>query len=174
MQIRKLAFVVGAMLSFALISCRESTSSNNTNVQVLHSIHMKAGIVYKFGGAQPAARVTFYLLDDNLQTILRKLDWLRDKDWAYTFGHNMTTSSSGFEANRQYINETIKPHIVQTGTTDFDGTAKFEGLRPGTYYLAGVAETRGDFVVWNVPVNISEAQTTVNIILDQNNAAYAE
>lgn len=176
MRKRSLVWAVGITLSLVLASCGgDGANSNVASTSSLYSVNMKAALIYKYGGAQPAARVTFYLLDDSLQTILLSgstKDLFKNRDWSWGYGHDMITE--GFEGNRQVLNSVIKPHVVQTATTDFDGSAKFVGLRAGTYYLAGVAETRGGYAVWNVPVHVGGTQPTVDVILDQQNAAYAE
>ncbi|MDQ3219604.1 MAG: hypothetical protein M3Q26_02505 [Acidobacteriota bacterium] len=65
----------------------------------------------------------------------------------------------------------MKPHIVQSVTTDFSGKAKFAAVAAGTYYLMGFGSTPRGFVIWNLKVALKAGETP--IILDQNNADVA-
>ena len=66
--------------------------------------------------------------------------------------------------------QAIKPHIVNTATTDFEGNATFENVPEGTYYIYAVTETRGGIAVWSYKVSTNENKT---VLLDNKNAVYA-
>jgi hypothetical protein len=118
------------------------------------------------GGAQPVARVPFYVLDEDLESILRKAG--KNSDLIFEYGTAVRYSQPN---QLRWMRATIEPHIIQTVTTDFDGSGRFDNLHAGTYYVVGVAETRGGFAVWNLKVEVGRSTDT--IILDQNNAHYA-
>jgi hypothetical protein len=65
----------------------------------------------------------------------------------------------------------LKPHIVQTVTTGFDGKATFEAVAAGTYYLMGMSSTPKGYVIWNLKVELKAGKNSVT--LDQNNAVTA-
>ena len=68
----------------------------------------------------------------------------------------------------QAATKALKPHIIQTITTGFDGKGRFESIPAGNYYVMGIMLRERGFVSWNLKVEAkAEAQT---IILDQNNA----
>ena len=48
--------------------------------------------------------------------------------------------------------EAVKPYVLRTTTTDFEGNATFENVPAGEYYIYGVTETRGGFAVWSYKV----------------------
>ena len=133
------------------------------------SITVKAAIVYKMGGAQPIARAPFYLLDDSLDNILSNAGFKAESsDGSVTFAFEYGMAATYHSESEQFkkMQAAIQPHIVKTASTDFDGTAKFDRVKAGIYYIVGVAETRGGFAVWNLKVEAGES-----VILDQNNAA---
>jgi hypothetical protein len=138
---------------------------------------MKAALVYKMGGAQPVARVPFYLLRDSLENILRNAGlqaetFKTDNDVVreYAFHRTHATTGEDFLAKAEAA---IAANTAKQVTTDFDGAAKFEDVPPGTYYLMGATQTRGvlGYAIWNYKVEVGGEDEA--IILDQNNAHYA-
>lgn len=71
--------------------------------------------------------------------------------------------------------ETARPlwesRLVKQTTTDFEGRARFEDLKPGQYWLLGMTETRRAFALWNIPINLTRGTNT--LLIDQNNAMYS-
>jgi hypothetical protein len=139
------------------------------------TVSMKAAVVYKIGGAQPVARVPFYLLKDSLENILRNAGlkaevFTNDVVREYAFHKANATKGKDFLEKAEAA---IMANAVKKVTTDFDGTAKFEDVPPGTYYLMGVTETRGvlGYAIWNYKIEVGDKDDTV--ILDQNNAHYS-
>jgi hypothetical protein len=65
----------------------------------------------------------------------------------------------------------IKPHIVQSITTDLTGKGTFERVAAGTYYLMGVMKTPRGHATWNLKVDLKPGNNSVT--LDQNNAVTA-
>lgn len=129
-----------------------------------NNITVKAAIVYKMGGAQAVARTTFYLSKEDLKSLAAKAN-ISD------------ISALGFQENFNLqlgkpskLKEMVESQAISNATTDFEGNAKFESVPSGTYYIIGLAQTRGGIAIWNVKVDTNENTT---IILDQNNAAYA-
>jgi hypothetical protein len=131
---------------------------------------MKAAIVYKMGGAQPIARETFYLLDNDLEKILKDagLQTGDSTSLAFMYGISLMSRNGYMKDFAEKAKAAVQPHIVKTVTTDFDGTAKFEGIGAGTYYIVGATQTRGGFAVWNLKVEAGDS-----VVLDQNNAVYS-
>jgi hypothetical protein len=138
------------------------------------SLVLQAGIVYKMGGAQAVARTNFHLLDRSLATILDEAGLQADHGMniVQTFGFASRFQSLGKYAS--FYNaaiQAIRPHIVASTTTDFNGFARFPAVTAGSYYVMGYSETKGGFVVWDVQVGIPTGESS--IVLDQNNAAIA-
>ena len=80
------------------------------------------------------------------------------KNWAFD---NFNKSKPFWESN-----------IVKTVQTDFKGQAVLENLKPGDYWLAGIAETRAGVAIWNYKVTVKAGDNKV--LLDQNNALYSK
>ena len=65
--------------------------------------------------------------------------------------------------------EAMRPHIVATVTTDFNGKGQFSAVPAGTYYLMGIGQLYKQVVLWNLKVDLNAGQNSVT--LDQNNAS---
>lgn len=153
--------------------------SSNCNQSQEGTLSVEAGLVFKAGDVKPVARTQFYLLDDSLETILKnakvepfveQLSVLQN----YAVGQyaKKNFSATTPENTKAIILKTenaIKPHIVSTMTTDFNGKGVFPTVKSGKYYLMGVGEAGKQTVIWDMPVNIQSSSQSV--ILDNNNSA---
>ena len=154
------------------------TTSKQTGV-----LSIEAGLVFQSGDVKPVARTTFYLLNADLAQILREAgikptDKLSesaeptDNDFVLSFAFaNRYAALDKYQAFLPAALATIKPHIVQSVTTDFTGKAVFEPVPEGVYYLVGVATPAKAIVAWNLKVNVKAGQSSIT--LDQNNAEVA-
>ncbi|MDX6402963.1 MAG: hypothetical protein QOH70_418 [Blastocatellia bacterium] len=142
------------------------------------TLSFEAGLVYQSGDVKPVARVTFYLLDDDLGKILKgaglKTCLLSsgnaDVDLISTFARSSRAPS--LECYIDFYPAAItalKPHVLQSVTTDFGGKASFATVAAGMYYLMGVTGTPRTAVIWNLKVDLKPGQ--ISVTLDQNNAA---
>ena len=163
------------------------------------SLSIEAKIIYNMGGPQPVARTRFYLLDADPFTLRfddpaykKRLDAAKTEDEKM----NLTLSSAvflllkEFAAKKELIDKNLsdadakkhlntienarpfwESHLIKETTTDFEGRAHFEDLKPGRYWLLGITETRRAFALWDVPVTLSRG--TNNLLVDQNNAMYS-
>lgn len=146
------------------------------------TINIEAAIIYRSGQVVPVARTTFYLLDDDLITILKTAgvqptastsrmyqDYgkaiLTDIGFAVRYG-----SLPDYQRFGSAVAEAIKPHIKYTFQTDFSGKAILSDAPPGKFFLFGIGATRQSGVVWNMAIDTT---TNQNLVLDANNAAFA-
>jgi hypothetical protein len=60
--------------------------------------------------------------------------------------------------------EAVRPYIVKTVTTDFEGNAIFENVTDGDYYIYGFTETRSGYAIWSYKVSTIESKP---ILLEQ-------
>lgn len=150
------------------------------------TLSIEAGLVYKSGDAKPVPRSEFHLLDDDAETILnnarlerkgklKKLEGLSLLDSYATAKlcvHRLTRCPLLKESwdFAQAAAEALKPHIVKSVTTGFDGKASFEPVKTGTYYVMGIYLQDAAFVSWNVRVELKSGQQ--QLILDQNNSSF--
>lgn len=161
----------------------ESKPQPQSIVPQSSNLSMEAGLVFRSGDIKPVARTTFYLLDKHPGTILKEagvkpadkgqMDLEDPEKLMFSLGlairYAELPSEQPFLATAM---EALKPHIIQTVTTDFGGKAQFSSLAAGNYYLMGVAHTPKGMAVWNLKVQLNPGQNSVT--LDQNNAAYAQ
>lgn len=188
-------FLVSAALATCVITsgCRSKSqpqepATGNANAsapsKIQSTLSIEAGLVYKSGDAKPVPRTEFYLLDADAEKILTdaKIEKKgRLKNWkemalvkAYAAAklcvHRLTRCPAlkdSWDLVRD-ADTALKPHIIKSVSTGFDGKASFEAAPAGTYYVMGVYLLDESFVAWNVEVNLkSESQ---QVILDQNNA----
>lgn len=121
------------------------------------TLRIEAGLVYKTGGPEPVARVTFYLLDTF------PLDELDKRGVATEF-----IATCGAEP--ESANELVGRHVVYKVITGFDGKAELTSIKPGRYWLFGGARTRRGCALWSHPLDLTKDQ---NVTLDQHNAVSA-
>lgn len=148
-------------------------------------LSMRATVALKPGYPQAVARTTFYLLDNSLGTILKtagltikgrdgqdKLAQTED-DYAIWFGfgaNNLRLMPIGDFYERAMV--TLRPHILQTVITDFDGKARFAPVKSGDYFLLGVARTPKGFAVWQLKAPLHAP--ALNLLLTERNAVVVQ
>jgi hypothetical protein len=140
------------------------------------TLNLEAAIIYQFGGAQPVAKEKFYLLDQDLEQIVKEAGETEDfkpGTGDYKRPYNMEDVKFPSLLNKQFreLQPIIAKHIKYTLETDFQGKAQLSNISIGTYYLYGVAETRKGSSVWNLKVEINRGDNKIS--LSQNNALYA-
>ena len=142
------------------------------------TLSFETGLVMKSGDVKPVARGTFYLLDNNLENILRSSGFQASGGSPILATFALKYVSRQLELLRGSSStvfdramESVKPHIVANTTTDFSGKGQFSSVAPGTYYLMHVSEIGRNVVLWNLKVDLKPGQNSVT--LDQNNTAEA-
>lgn len=148
-------------------------------------LSMRATVALKPGYPQAVARTTFYLLDNSLGTILKTAGLTikgrdgQDKpaqsedDYAIWFGfgaNNLRMLPIGDFYEKAMI--TLRPHILQTVITDFDGKARFAPVKSGDYFLLGVARTPKGFAVWQLKAPLHAP--ALDLLLTERNAAVVQ
>lgn len=162
-------------------------------------INLQAGLVYQQTGPEMLARATFYLLDDDLVSILQNagigpsLEVLA-KQKAERDSKLGDTSASPPEhkelaaelraahpnalyplfdilwsSNLGKIEVAMQPHIKGTLTTDFNGVAQSGDISPGTYFVYGQVQTHSRWGRAVWNLRVEVKPGQNQIILDQNN-----
>jgi hypothetical protein len=158
MTMKPLVFMLACLVAVLAAACNQNAKipvDENTKIPI------KAGLLYKMGGARPVARTKLYLLKAEAKNL----------DNSDLFISPMTASAVGMGESYAGIQEDrIKDYVVATTTTDFEGNAEFKNIPPRTYYIAAYTRMPSQFgyVVWKVEVNAKKDMETV--FLDQNNA----
>lgn len=148
-------------------------------------LSIRATVSLKPGYPQAVARTTFYLVDDSLANILKsagvtikgrdgkdKLAQTED-DYAIWFGfgaNNLRMLPIGDFYGRAMT--TLRPHILQTVISDFDGRARFAPVKFGTYFLLGVARTPKGFAAWQLKTPLEAG--AVDLPLTERNAVVVQ
>lgn len=133
----------------------------------------------KSGNVRRIARTKFYLFDAHPGELLKAAgvqpvdvphvidDPNRLVDELSMASHYSTQAESA--AFMRAAMPVLKPHVVQEVVTDFDGKATFEPLKPGIYYLWGVAEIGSNWAYWNLKLDLQPKKSLLT--LDNNNAS---
>lgn len=170
MKIKYLLIILLALLSTALPTVcqaqKRKIPAKKTAVVQKGILSIEAGIVFTGGNVQPVARREFYLLDEDVAVILKDF-------WGDSVSIESITMDLNFPAFQtngvQKTLQAVKPHIVASSTTDFQGKAKFPAVKIGKYYLFGFTKAGKSAIVWNLKSVIKAGAN--EIILDNNNAA---
>lgn len=153
--------------------------------KVQSTLSIEAGLVYKSGDVKPVARSEFHLLDEDAEKILRdakvekkgrlrnwkEVSFLDSYAAAKLCVHRLTRCPA-LEDSWEFVRDaesTLKPHIVKSATTGFDGKVSFEPVPAGTYYVTGVYLRDDSFVSWSVKAELKSGSE--QLILDQNNSS---
>jgi hypothetical protein len=147
------------------------------------NISIKVAIIYNFGGPQAVAREHFYLLNNDANQLWKAAGLLNaeklrvpgvttkpfSEESVFRFYFSMDRLRVS-EGKPSQFEDAVKPFIVKTVNTDFEGNATFENVPEGVYYIYGLTETRSGYAVWSYKVSTQENKT---VLLDNKNAIYA-
>lgn len=124
-----------------------------------------AKIATRSGTAQPVKNEKFYLLDEDLESILSDagLDPVEGQSSLLTsFGLSVMNPGRYGDFNRGAM-DAIRRHIKYSTTTDGSGKGQVQNIEPDSYYLFGVTKTREGFAIWSSPVSIAAGQNNLNL-----------
>ncbi len=123
--------------------------------QTRGSVALTARVAIPSGQTVPVKNERFYLLDEDIETILSEasIDPIEGNSLTGSFGLSVLYPERYGDFNRRALSA-IRPHIKYSATSDQSGKTEFADINPNQYYLFGV--TRGDrgFALWNSPVVI--------------------
>lgn len=137
---------------------------------------INVGVVMKSGDVKKAARTTFYLLDAEVDSLLAVNNISKPIDSGEGYHQSLAFASQygiipKYAEFQQNATTVIRRHIKYSATTDFEGFASFGAVKPGIYWLYGVASLGKAGVVWDMKIELSNQGGYVS--LDQHNAAFA-
>lgn len=123
-----------------------------------------AKITSKNGAIQSVKNEKFYLLDEDLETILSDADLepIEGQSLSNSFGMAVLYPEQYGEFNRDAL-AAIKKHIKYNAMTDASGKASMKDVKPDNYYLFGITKTRNGFAVWSSPVSIIGGENKLNL-----------
>lgn len=128
------------------------------------TVSLEAKVTNRRGEIQPVKAEKFYLLDEDLESILREAN-IEDKTGQgliNTFGVSVLFPDRYNEINKKALDE-INKHIVYDTLTDSTGKAEMKNVKPDSYYLFGITKTKNGFAVWSSRVTINPGQNALNL-----------
>ena len=146
-----------------------TTTSTTTSTSAPAPLPTSGGLVVtaaissRTGAKTPVRKEKFYLLKQDLDTILSKAGITPDAgDYKTTLGAAVA------DPNRrdvlQKCNAAITPYVVYSSLSDTNGKAAFKNVAPGTYYLYGVTKTGSTASVWSQSITINAGDNTISLI----------
>jgi hypothetical protein len=141
---------------------------------------LEAGLITNSGDVKRILRTEFFLLDAHAGELLKAAHIspadsshiIEDPDklvFELSLAYHFSSQSDSAAFMRAAM-PVLKPHIVQSVVTDFDGKAQFKPLKPGVYYLWGVAEVGRSWAYWHLRLDLQPQQYTVT--LDNKNVSF--
>jgi hypothetical protein len=147
----------------AIVSAQRSRRPPAKPVPTVSTLSIEAALVYGSGDVKPLARVTFFLLDDEIVSILQqaKLAEADRSDAKFTVLRLLAENDSRAA-------QAIAPHVVKSATTDFNGRATFAPVPPKTYYLFAISEAPSAF--FGIKVELTPGAN--NLIIDNKSIGF--
>lgn len=123
-----------------------------------------AKVSTRSGAVQSVKNEKFYLLDEDLESILSDADLepIEGNSLSNSFGLAVMYPDRYGEFHRNAMNA-IKKHIKYSVTTGADGKASMKDVKPDSYYLFGITKSRNGFAIWSSPVSIIGGENKLNL-----------
>ncbi len=122
-------------------------------------VTLEAKVADKNGKVQSVRNEKFYLLDKDLESILReaKLERIENQSLVNSFGMSVLNPGKYREFNQKALNA-INDHIKYDVLTDSAGKAEIGNIEPKNYYLFGIHKVGNSFAIWSSSVNIKKGE----------------
>ncbi len=126
------------------------------------TVKIEAKLAGRTGGALPVGKENFYLLDQDLQSILSEADIDDDEGQGLTnaFGLSVVNPSKYSDTHKKAMNA-INKHIIYRTITDAGGKAQIKDVKPDSYYLFGITKSSKGFALWSSPVTIQAGDNSL-------------
>ena len=128
------------------------------------TVIVDAKISTSSGTTQSVKNEKFYLLDEDLETILSNADLepIEGQTLSNSFGLAVMYPERYGDFQRDAL-KAINKHIKYNATTDSSGKASMKNVEPDSYYLFGITKSRTGFAVWSSPVSIIGGENKLNL-----------
>jgi hypothetical protein len=135
------------------------------NIPTKSSVLVEAKIVTPKGSTQSVKKEKFYLLDKDLETILREADLepIANQTLSNSFGLAVMYPNKYGDFQKDALNA-INKHIKYDTLTNNDGMASMKDVKPDSYYLFGITKNKEGFAIWSSPVTIVEGENKLNLL----------
>lgn len=116
------------------------------------------------GSDQAARNAKFFLLDDDLESILieARLEPIDGNSLTASLGLAVVYPDQYGDFYRSAM-RAINSHVKYSGTTDGKGLANLKDISPDQYYLFGITRVGQGFALWNSPVSVIAGQNVLNL-----------
>jgi len=142
------------------------------------TLQLSAAVQFLNGGVRPAGDVEFFLLRENLETVVKKagvdLPVEQDIGSAAELWARSVQNRDRYPGVAAQIRNALEGSSLARIKTDASGFGSVGLLLPGTYYLAGTAPLGTVGVVWSRPFEILSSTKTNLLKLDLRNAFWAQ
>lgn len=132
------------------------------------TVMIDAKIATQKGTRQADRNTKFYLLDQDLETILSEkgVGPIDGQTIASSIGLSVAepTKYGDFYNNMM---RALKDHIKYAGITDAEGKARLGSVKPESYYLFAVTRTGNGYALWNSPVSVHAGENQLNLAPQQ-------
>ncbi len=127
-------------------------------------IVIDAKVSTKNGIIQSIKNEKFYLLDKDLESILREteLEPIEGQSLTNSFGLSVLYPDKYGDFRRDALNA-INKHIKYNAMTDSGGKASMKNVEPNDYYLFGITKIRTGFAIWSSAVSIIGGENKLNL-----------
>ncbi len=128
------------------------------------SVSIDAKVITRNGATQAVRNERFYLLDQDIETILGAagIEPIEGQSLTGSLGLSVVFPDQYRSFNRDAMNA-IKKHVKYAGQTDAGGKASVSGVVPNSYYLFGMTKMGSGFSIWNSPVTIQVGQNALSL-----------
>lgn len=128
------------------------------------SVIIDARIASRTGEPRAVRNERFYLLDEDLESILRDagIEPIEGQTLMASLGLAVVYPNR-YGDFQQKAMRAIREHVKYSGTTDSTGKATLGDVEPDSYYLFGITKADRGFAVWSSPVSINAGENALNL-----------
>ena len=128
------------------------------------TVNIEAKVATKSGTVQPVQKEKFYLLDEDLQSILSDADITDETGQGLNtaFGLSVVYPDKYRDTNKKAL-DAINKHVKYDVLTDGGGKAQLKGVKPDSYYLFGIHKTANGYAIWSQQVSINAGDNLLNL-----------
>ena len=128
------------------------------------TVHISASVTNRDGDKRPVRGTKFYLLDEDVESILADADLepIAGQSLSVSFAMAMADQSTHGEFYRKAMSA-LREHIKYAGTTDTNGKAQLGSVKPDSYYLFGFTKAGNSFAMWNSTVSVIGGENNINL-----------
>lgn len=128
------------------------------------TVVLNAKATTRSGSTQPVRGTKFYLLEEDVETILRqaRVEPIEGNTLSGSLGLAAVYPDRYSEFQRSAM-RAIAAKAKYSGTTNTGGAASLSGIEPDGYYLFAIARIGKGFALWNSPVSVIAGENVLNL-----------